>query len=236
MKNFRPRMTKGEFESWKMQKGNENTLIIPDLHAPFIRSGYFEFCVNVRKMYNCENVIFLGDIIDNHFSSFHDTDPDGFGARMELLEAKKQTKRFYDEFTEAVVLIGNHDAIPDRKAFKSGLSKSWVRNIDEVLNTPFWNYKDEHWINNIMVVHGTARKAKSRMMQDMCSVIQGHYHSESYIHFMVGKDRRTFAMQLGCGFDHKSYAAAYARNFARQHINCGVLINNELPIIKYMDL
>jgi len=236
MKNFRPRMTKGEFESWKMQKGNENTLIIPDIHAPFTKKGFFEFCKDIRRKWDCDKVAFTGDIADHHYASFHQTDPDGYGGSEELALAKKIVKMFYDEFSPAVVAIGNHDLIPSRKAFKEGLSKSWIRSIEEVLNTPLWNFKEQHYLGDILLCHGIGRKAKQRMMQDMVSVIQGHYHSESYIHWQVGGDRKTFAMQLGCGIDRKSYAMAYGRHFMKPHINCGVLINNELPIIEYMDL
>ena len=75
------------------------------------------------------------------------------------------------------------------------------------------------------------------MQQDLISTVQGHYHSESYIKYSVGKRSKLFAMQIGCGVDDKSYAMAYGKYFAKNHINCGVVLENgKLPVIEYMDL
>ena len=44
-------------------------------------------------------------------------------------------------------------------------------------------------------------------------------------------------MQVGCGVDSTTYAAAYAKNFKRQAIGCSVILNNgTLPINILMDL
>ena len=215
---------------------DSNILIIPDPHAPFIRDGYLDFCIEMKKKWECEKIIFLGDLIDNHYSSFHETDPDGYSATEELDKAIEQIQGFYSAFPHAVVTIGNHDAIPNRKAFSSGVSARWVKSVDEMLKVPNWEFKETHWEGNIMFCHGLGRKAHTRMKQDMVSVVQGHYHSESYIRYQVGRDRKTFAMQLGCGIDHRAYAAAYAKHFMRQHINVGVLLKGKVPLIEYMEL
>ena len=213
-----------------------NVLVIGDLHAPFIRNGYLEFCIEMKKKWKCQKVVFIGDLIDNHYSSYHETDPDGYSAIEELEKAKRQIRGFYRAFPQAIVTIGNHGSIPDRKAFTSGISKSWIKSISEMLNTPNWTYVDSHWDNDILYCHGLGRKAHTRMKQDMVSVVQGHYHSESYIRYQVGRDRKTFAMQIGCGIDNNKYAMAYAKNFMRQHINVGIVLKNKIPILEYMDL
>jgi len=44
-------------------------------------------------------------------------------------------------------------------------------------------------------------------------------------------------MQVGCGVDSTTYAAAYAKNFKKQSIGCSVVLNNgELPINLLMTL
>lgn len=214
-----------------------NILIIGDLHAPFIREGYLDFCKNIYTKYKCNEVIFIGDIIDNHYSSFHATDPDGYNAYSELILAKNQITKWYEAFPYAKVCIGNHDLIPNRKAFNSGLSTKWIKSISEVLDTPNWKYSEEFVINDVLYTHGIGRKAINRMQYDLTSVVQGHYHSESYINYLVGKSRKTFAMQVGCGVNDKSYAMAYGKYFNKMHINCGVVLDNgKLPILEYMDL
>jgi len=217
--------------------GYEKILVIGDLHAPFIKRGYLEFCKEIYKKYKCNSVILIGDLIDNHFSSFHDTDPDGHGAAEELRLAKAQISEWYKAFPIAKVCIGNHDLIPVRKSFNSGISKVWIKSISEVLDTPNWEYAEEFVINDVLYTHGTGRKATNRMTADFTSVVQGHYHSESYINYSVGRNKKMFAMQLGCGVNDKSYAMAYGKHFDKMHINCGVVLEEgKLPILEYMNL
>lgn len=239
----RPRLTPYEYalirEYRKRNDGDaiSNVLVIGDLHEPFARYGYREFCLEIYRKYNCTDVVFIGDLTDHHFQSFHEVDPDGHSAAEELRLAKENVQKWYASFPVAKVCIGNHDMIPNRKAFNSGLSKNWIRPISDVLDTPNWEYADEFIINEVMYVHGIGRKAVPRMKADLISVVQGHYHSESAITYAVGKSEVMFAMQIGCGVDDKSYAMAYGKHFNKMHINCGVVLNNgRLPILEYMEL
>lgn len=220
-------------------KATETTryLIVGDLHEPFSLDGYMEFCKSVYNKHNCNGVIFIGDILDNHYQSFHDTDADGDSALEEFSKANKNIQKWYKLFPKAKVCLGNHDLIPNRKAFKAGLSKSWIKPIGEMLNTPNWEYAEEFVIDGVLYTHGTGRKAKDRMKQDMISVVQGHYHSESYIEYSVGRKHKLYAMQVGCGVNKDTYAMAYGKNFAKPHINCGVVLENgELPVLIYMNI
>ena len=60
--------------------GESRVLVIGDLHSPFDLDSYFTHCVDVAAKYRDNKVVFIGDVIDNHFSSYHETDPDGMGA------------------------------------------------------------------------------------------------------------------------------------------------------------
>ena len=216
---------------------NKNILVIGDLHAPFIREGYLEFCKEIYLKYQCTDIVFTGDLLDSHFSSFHEIDPDGHSAGEELRLAKNQIQKWYKSFPVAKICLGNHDLIQQRKIFNAGVSKVWLKNIGDILDTPNWEYAEEFIIDDVLYTHGTGRKADVRMQQDLISTVQGHYHSESYIKYSVGKRNKLFAMQVGCGVDDKSYAMAYGKYFAKNHINCGVVLNGgNLPIIEYMNL
>ena len=63
------------------------------------------------------------DIIDNNYSSYYEQNPDGMAAKAELELAKKRLKKWYTKFPNAYVMIGNHDALPLRKAKTAKLSK-----------------------------------------------------------------------------------------------------------------
>jgi len=231
MKQYRPRLNKEAYNLTR--KGG--LLIVGDLHAPFVRRGYLEFCKRIRDKYNCDEIIFIGDIIDNHYSSFHDTDPDGYGGKQELDLAKKEIKKWYREFPKARVCLGNHDLIPDRKRFNANITKSWIKPINEVLETPNWVFAESFVIDDVLYTHGTGIKARQRAKNNLTSVVQGHYHADGYIDFYVGQNYKIFAMQVGCGIDDKSYAMAYGKNYPKNHINCGVIIDG-MPILEYMPL
>ena len=64
----------------------------------------------------------------------------------------------------------------------------------------------------------------------MMSTVQGHVHTQSYTEWMVGTKSKIFGMQVGCGIDRKSYAMAYAKNFKKQAIGCGVVIGGHTAI------
>lgn len=215
-----------------------NVLVIGDLHEPFCRKGYREFCYEMKKKHNCETIVFIGDILDQHFQSFHLTDPDTpYGAGTEFEKAKEEIQKWYQLFPKAFITIGNHDALSNRKAFASGVSKRWIKTLPEMLDTPNWAYSDEFTFDDVKYCHGIGRQADSRVKEDMLSCVQGHFHSKSYITHFVGTHKRLFACQIGCGIDDKSFAFAYGKHFSKSHINCAVIKDNgTLPIIEYMDL
>lgn len=197
-------------------------LVIGDLHAPFIKEGYLEHCKKVYKKYKCDEVVFIGDVIDAHYSSFHVSDPDGYGGEDELDLAVNQIKKWHKAFPNATVILGNHDRIVTRKAKMANLPSKWIRDFNEVLHTPTWTWEIEHYIDDVLYVHGEASTARTTVKNEGCSVVQGHRHSDMYVEYMPGN---RFAMQTGCGVDRASYAMEYARAYKKQMIGCGVVID-----------
>lgn len=219
----------------KKEDTNIITLVIPDLHMPFTKEGFLDFCKKMYKEYNCNNVVFLGDILDNHYSSYHESDPDGFSAKDELENAKRMIKEWYEAFPNAKICLGNHDRLIMRKAFTSGLSKQWIKSLNEVLEVNKWEFKEHFIIDNVLFTHGESRIAKTRVKQEFTSCVQGHRHSQSYIEYYVGRilNEPLFSMQLGAGIDDSQYAFAYAKDGAPTHTNVGIIINRN-PLIRYM--
>ena len=234
----RIRLSWDEYALIQRHRNDEGSrvLVIGDLHAPFTKEGYIDHCSTISDKYKCNKIVFIGDLIDNHYSSYHETDPDGHSAREELESAIRHIRLWEERFPEAVVCLGNHDRIPDRKAMTAGLSSRWIKSVGEVLETKQWKYDTEWTIDDVKYIHGEGRKAKFRAKDDMINVVQGHYHSEGYIKFFVGENYKIFACQVGCGIDRQAYAMAYGRHFAKPHLSCGVVINGTLPILEYMEL
>jgi metallophosphoesterase superfamily enzyme len=214
----------------------KNVLVIGDLHEPFCLDGYLQHCVETYNKYKCDEVVFIGDIIDNHASSYHETDPDGHSAGQELKMAIQRIKQWYSAFPKATVIIGNHDRLIMRKAYSSGLSKLWIKDYAEVLGTPGWTFTDSIEIDDVLYIHGEGGTARARVRRDLQSIVQGHLHSQAYIDWCVGAKFKIFGMQVGCGVDHHSYAMAYGKEGPKPAIACGVILQGEIPINIMMNL
>ena len=219
----------------KALKVKKNVLVIGDLHLPFTLEGYLEHCIKVYKKYNCDTVVFIGDILDLHFTSYHETSTEGYGATQEHDLSVEMLRKWYKAFPKAYVTIGNHDALIYRKAMSAGISKRWIQNYSQVLGTPGWEWVTDVVIDDVLYTHGTTN-AYTKAKQNLMSTVQGHLHSQAGIQFYVGAKSRIFGFQVGCGVDMKSYAMEYGRNFPKPVISCGVVIEGLHPYLEVMDL
>jgi predicted phosphodiesterase len=210
---------------------SNNVLFIGDIHEPFCKEGYLEFCKKQYDRFNCNKVIFAGDIVDFHAQSFHDSDADGMSAIEELNLAVKKLKAWYEVFPEAMVLLGNHDRIVARKLFKVGLSQRWMKPLGEVLEVPNWNFVEQVVHNGILYVHGEGGTARKKAQQEMMSCCQGHLHSEGYVELLNGG--KNFALQVGCGIDFSSYAFAYAKRDKKPILSCAVILDQSPILIPF---
>ena len=233
---MRPRLNGKVLKAYKnLIKEEKRILIIGDIHAPFELDGYFEFCKETYANYNCNKVIFIGDILDCHAFSYHQPDPSGLSAGNELKLAKKYVKEWYRAFPKADVLIGNHDRMASRKAMTGGVPSAWIKSYNDVLGTD-WNWTERIVYDDVQYVHGEGGTARTKSKNDMMSTVQGHIHTQAYVDWAVGRNFKVFGMQVGCGVDGNSYAAAYAKNFKKQAIGCGVVIGGHTAINCLMNL
>ena len=218
------------------EEGKSRVLVVGDLHAPFDLPQYLDHCKRVYDEFSCDTVVFIGDVIDAHFSSYHDTDPNGLGGGDELDLAIDHIQRWYEAFPHAVVILGNHDRMAARKAFSGGLPKAWVKDYKDVLNTPNWEYVVEHVIDNVIFIHGEQGQARTKMKSEHQSIVQGHHHSVAYIEWLFSRSDRTFGMQVGTGIDFDAYAFGYARSGKKPAISCAVVLNGTMPFLLPMEL
>ena len=211
-------------------------LVIGDIHEPFCLKGYLEFCREKKRKLKPDRIVFIGDIIDNHYSSYHETDADGLGGSDELDLAISKIKRWYKAFPKADVIIGNHDRMVMRKAQTSNVPSAWIRSYQEVLRVPNWNFHDRLIIDKVQYIHGEGGQCKTRAIRDMQSTVQGHIHTEAYAQHFAGENQRILAVQVGCGIDRHAYAMAYAKNFKHPFISCAFIDGGELATVYPMKL
>lgn len=214
-----------------------NVLVIGDLHAPFTKRKYIDHCVDTYNRFRCDRVVFIGDVLDNHYSSYHETDPDGLSGGDELDAAIYHLSEWVNTFPEAFVTIGNHDRLVARKAFSGGIPSRWVRDYSEVLEAPGWTFTPDIEIDGVLYQHGEGGTAHRVAAREQISVVQGHLHQQAYVQNLVGRRSRLFGMQVGCGVDRKAYALAYGKAGPKPAISCGVVIDSgHTPIVSMMPM
>ncbi len=239
MRNNRYRLKPHEIVALKKMRSEQvrNVLVIGDLHEPFCLDGYLDFCKEQYDKYGCNQVIFIGDIIDNHYSSYHETDPDGLSGGNELEYAIKRIARWYEVFPKATVIVGNHDRMVMRKGQTANIPKKWIKSYKEVLEVPKWQFVDHLIQDNVLYQHGEGGTARTACKNHMINIVQGHYHTQCYTEHYVGKNFRTFAVQSGCGINFSEYSFAYAKFGKKPAIGCAVILENgTLPINLLMPL
>ena len=241
---YRPRISRTEWDLIKEYRDNNNNennniLVIGDLHEPFCLDAYLDFCVQKYIEFSCNEVVMIGDCIDNHYASYHETygGEELMTGAEELELAIKRIARWRDAFPVATVIIGNHDRMVMRKAQTSAIPSKWIKSYKEVLEVPDWNFVERYEKNGVQYIHGEGGTARTKCRADMMNTVQGHLHTQAYCEHYVGQNFRVFGMQVGCGIDHESYAMAYAKYGKKPAIGCGVVLNNgKLPINLLMEL
>mgnify|MGYP000539340844 FL=1 len=235
-KDIRPRINAQQKKALDYLRAKERrTIVIGDLHCPFEKQGYFEFCLDTYDKYNCNNVVFIGDLIDSHATSRHETDPNGMSAKTELEQAIADLEKWREAFPVATVIIGNHDRVVMRRAFSSSIPSMWIKSFNEVLGTS-WDWTERAEFDGVQYVHGEGGSARMKAKNDLQSTVQGHIHTQAYVEHFCGNRSRIWAMQVGCGLDRDTYAAAYAKHYKKQAIGCGVVIGGHTAINCLMPL
>jgi hypothetical protein len=218
-----------------IDKKNQRILCVSDLHAPFMHPDTVAFLDAVRKAYRPTRVVLLGDEIDHHAMSFHDSDPDLYSAGDELVAAIEQLKPIYRMFPKADVLDSNHGSMAYRKGKHHGIPRKYLRDYGDVLDAPSgWTWHDELILhvpggNQVFFHHGLSKDVMKVVAQRGMCAVQGHYHTEFRIGYLGNPNHLLWGLQVGCSIDGKALAFAYDKvNLGRPVIG-HALIDHGLP-------
>ena len=213
-------------------------LVIGDLHIPWERTGYFQFCCDLYEQWDCDTVVFIGDVVDSHAVSFHKKHPEMPGALQEYKQVKKQVRRWYRHFPKAVVTIGNHDERVIRVARDNGIPEVYLKSYKANWGTSNWRWKHSHIIDNVYYYHGTGQggeyPAANAVRKMLMSVVMGHNHTASGVKYYTNPTRRVFGCDTGAGCDDKALAFAYSVNNKRRSVLSAAIVIDGVPYIEPM--
>lgn len=215
-------------------------LVIGDTHAPCMRKGYIGFLKRVADEWQPDRVVHIGDLVDNAAYSYHEKNPKLKDPIREYKNALQQVRRLTDAFPEADLLIGNHDALPQRKATTAGLDESVLKPFEDLWRLPEgWTVHPRYaelYIDGVMYFHGDRfgggihagiNNAKSQF----CSVVHGHLHANFGVQYTANGHSRIFGMCVGCGVDHRKLAMDYGVIYKRKPIlGCGIVVDGVMGV------
>jgi predicted phosphodiesterase len=214
------------------------TLVIGDVHEPVAHPGYLQFCRDLREQWKCDDVVFIGDIVDWHGISFHAKHPDAPGPKDEYELALAKVHLWEKVFPKARVCIGNHDARVVRIAEENGIPSKLIRDYNETWHTPGWDWRNEHTSDDVYYFHGVgcggAYPAANAMRKMLMSVCIGHVHSAGGIKWAANPSRRIFGLDTGCGIDDRAYAFAYGEHLKVRSILSAAVILDGVPYHEIM--
>lgn len=208
-------------------------LVIPDLHHPACHPGALAFCKDLYERYDCSRIVSIGDMVDHQATSFHTKNPNCPGPKDETKLTKECLRPWVRAFPEMIVTIGNHDNRVLRLAESVGITDDHIRPFAEVWETPGWKWVEETIIDDVYYFHGEGRSGKmpafTAMEDHLMSVVMGHCHTASGIHWKANPLRRTFGLDVGCLIDIDAFQFAYGKHMRSRPVLSAAVVLDGTP-------
>ena len=211
---------------------NSVILVISDTHCPYHHPDLIPFLKAIKKKYKPDRVIHIGDEVDSHAISFHDSDPDLYSAGDEHQASLPTIHQMEKLFPKMDLMDSNHGSLVYRRQKASGLPRAAMKSYNEFLQVgPGWVWHDDLLITmsngqQVYFCHGKSANVLKVAQQYGCPTVQGHYHSSCSIQYWGNPNNLNWGMQVGCLIDAKSLAFEYCKTQkSRPIISCGIIID-----------
>ena len=206
--------------------------VFSDVHIPFAHPNYLAFLKDTFAEWGVEQIVCLGDLIDNHAISRFQSEPCADGAYTELSKARHMVKELTETFPVVKMCRGNHDDIAYRQAATLGIGAEFIKPFRDIYGLPMsWSLEDEYVIDGVLYTHGTGRSGKHSTyniaVDERMSVCSGHTHTGGGVNYIANKQETIFALNTGCLIDYGAYAFEYSRNAKhRPTLGCGIVLSS----------
>ena len=214
-------------------------ICIADTHYPYQHRDSFVFLKAIRDEYDINVATHVGDVVDNHYPSFHQKEPGCYSGDEEIKEARRSCKKLEEIFPELKISLGNHDNLPKRKAHAADVPLEWIVDYNKIYDLQGgWDWASHHYIpygDNLqfLLTHTVGANTRNNAMRFTHSSVQGHHHSEFCISYEADTERLRWAMTVGCLIDPRSPAFNYDKNriTKRPILGSGVVIEETPQLI-----
>jgi len=216
--------------------------IIGDTHLPYMLKGYREFCYETFNTFSVDEIVHIGDEVDNAALSYHEKQTGMPNVETEMEQAQKEMNLWYNLFPDVKVCVGNHSALPFRQATTAGIPARMMKSYEQIWESPDgWKWALNWTIDDVLYTHGIGaggqNGALKLAMKNRQSTVIGHSHSFGGVGYSASYRDLLFGMNVGCGIDHEHMAFNYGKDFAsKPTIGCGIVIDGKTAMFIPMDL
>lgn len=231
-------------EVWYTDGGKDNSriLFISDMHIPYHHPNTLPFLKMLKDRYEPTRVVCLGDELDKHALSFHDSDPDLMSAGDELRAALPVIKEVEKLFPVMDIIDSNHGSMVFRKAKHHGVPRHYLKSYNDVLEVgDGWKWHMDMTIElpdgqQVYIHHGKSADAIKTSQAMGMSHVCGHFHESFGVKYWANPNGLYFAINSGCLIDDSNYAFSYNNvNLKRPIIGTSLIIDG-VPILEAMPL
>lgn len=215
-------------------------LVIPDIHAPYQHKDTIAFLAAVRDEIDPDLVVNLGDEVDMHAMSFHDSDPNLDSAGAELEQAKVFLEELHNEFPEMLICHSNHGSMLYRKAKAHGIPVQMLKRYRDILfpehGADGWSWKFGWRIQTpagvVYFKHQASGDPIADAAHNQCNLVTGHEHGKFDINYAASSALLYWAMRSGCLIDKDALAFAYGKHTKNKPIiGCSAIIDGQPLLI-----
>lgn len=217
--------------------------VIPDVHAPFTKLDYLKWLIKVFDDNNVTDIVCVGDMIDMHTLSMHQTSPNAMGTIDEYNKTKKIVKAYIKAFPRMKYCTGNHDTRLIKKASINGIPSEFMKSFKDLYGIPdTWEINKKFIIDDVLYTHGTEFSSRTAITSMTSithkSTVVGHAHTQAGIFYTNSGFDQLFSMYCGCLIDSDKYAFEYAKdNKFKPILGCGIVHNSDMAyFIPYKEM
>lgn len=218
-----------------MKTKDKRILVISDMHIPYHHEDAFDFLKAIKRKYSPTRIINIGDEVDNHGISFHDSDPDLSSPGDELLDSQDYCQDLYKIFPKMDLVHSNHGSLAYRRSKAGGIPRHFIKDYNEILEVGHgWQWHEEILVNinhnqDILFRHQFSANVLKAAEQLGCSCVQGHYHSKFEIGYTSSPRSLNWGMTVGCLIDQKALAFEYNKLQHKRPILGAGFIDHGIP-------
>ena len=221
---------------------NSRILVISDMHIPYHHENLLPFLKSLKIRYEPTRIICVGDELDKHAMSFHDSDPDLPSAGDELKRALPVIAQLKELFPVMDLIDSNHGSMVYRKSKAHGIPRSYIRSYNEVLGVDEgWKWHNDLTITlpdgqKVYFHHGKSADAVKTSQAMSMSHCCGHFHESFGVRYWANPNGLFWAINSGCLINDKALAFSYNNvNLKRPIIGTSLIIDG-YPVLEPMPL